>query len=310
MADTKERTISYRRADWLIDNPDSISLSSMLKQAAGKLKSVEDRSLYRHGQVMRLVNLRASKEGFLAHITLETPGEAASVVPKVDKSVEEADVETTAPPEGKEFMDGDAFLFVKEDHVCLCMTGMMDVTVRNFLQDFFMKAKIRRDADKFDLIKVADISKVKLLQSQGVKEIELRAALFAASAQYHKRRAHPQGFLGAVAKQTMSLLGNEHDVNFDALKVMLTLKVDERRRGLVLGEKRMKQLGTDLLRNQQPGDDFTIVTKTGQRIGPQEIFMRSTAQIEALGKSVERTPAWRELVRFYEALRTSGALEE
>lgn len=311
MADTRERTVSYRRADWLIQDPDSINLGSCIKQASGKLKSIEERTIQRpNGQLMKLLSLKGYQEGHFLHITLETPGEAASVVPTVDKSVEETEISTAAPPVGTEFMDGDAFLFVKGNDVCLCTTSLHDSTVRSFLIDFFAKAKLRKDAKHFDLAKVASIPKVKLLQAQGVQEIELRASLYAATAHYLKRKAHPQGLLGSLAKQLKAVLGKENDANPDAMKAALTLKADRRRKGLALGEKRLVQIGIDTLKHQENGDDFTIVTKTGQRIGPNEIYMRTTVEMDAIGKSVVRDRAWKELHKFYAVLESSGALEE
>lgn len=309
--DTKERTVSYRRADWLNENPASINLGSCVKQAVAKLKSVDDRTISRPGgQLMKLASAKGHKEGHLLHITVETPGEYASIVPAADKAKEEVEVGTTAPPDGAEFMDADAFLFVRGNDVCLCSTNLQDSSVRDFLIAFFEKAKLRKDASLFDLAKVANIPKLKLLQSNGVQEIELRASMYSATAHYHKRKAQPQGLLGGIAKHVKAILGNEHDANEDALNVVLTLKTDRRRKGLVLGEKRIKDIGINVLKNQQRGDDFTIITKDGQRIGPDELYMRTTVEMESLGKSVQRDKAWKEVVKFYESMEKAGALEE
>ena len=101
-----------------------------------------------------------------------------------------------------------------------------------------------------------------------------------------------------------------HDVTSDALRVMLVIRSDKRRTGIALGEKRLKVLATDVINNQEDDDEYIIVTKGGQRIGPQEILMRSTVRIDAIGKSVQRDKAWKELYAFYESLDSSGALEQ
>ncbi len=310
MADSKERTVSYRRAVWVIDEPESINLGSMVKQALARLRTVEDRTIERaNGQLTKLLKVRGYDEGHFLHITVETPGESASVVPTVSR-VEETDVDTTQPPAGTEFMDGDAFLYVKRDHVTLCSTGLQDASIREFLISLFQKAKLRKDAGQFDLAKIADISKLKLLASQGVEEIEMRAATYWATAHYLKRKHQPQGMLGEMAKLMRTWLGKTNDVNQDAINVMLSFKVDRRRRGgIVLGERRLKEIGAGILKSAEAGDDFTIVTKLGQRIGPNEIFMRSTVRIEALGKSVVCEKAWKEVRRFYDVLSENGALE-
>ncbi len=125
MADKKERTVSYRRADWLIQQPESINLASCIKQSSVRLKTVDERTIQRaNGQLIRLASLKGRSEGYLLHLTVETPGESASVVPKVEVAIEETEVSTASPPEGMEFMDGDGFLYVKGNDVCLCTTGI------------------------------------------------------------------------------------------------------------------------------------------------------------------------------------------
>ncbi|MEA2951169.1 MAG: hypothetical protein QOJ96_689 [Alphaproteobacteria bacterium] len=312
MVSKREKTISYRRAEWLNDDPSSINLGMCLKQAADKLKSVAERTIVRaNGQQVKLVGMKGSKGGHLLHFTADTPGESASIVPKkAIAAPDEIQVGTAAPPVDAEFMDGDAFLYVNGNDVCFCATGLRDSTIRHVLQDFFALAKIRKDSTAFDLLKIADVSKVKLLQSQGVAEIELRSTLSTATVSYNRRKHQPQSIVGAAAKQFRAVLGKEHDVTSDALRVMLVIKTDRRRTGIALGEKRLKTLATSIINDQEDDDEYIIVTKGGLRIGPKEILMRSKVQIDSIGKSVQRDKAWKELFTFYEALEADGALEQ
>ena len=287
MADKREKSISYRRAQWLVDDPASINLASCIKQAAVKLTTVAERTVPRNnGKFVRLAMLSPeSKGGLYLHLTEDTPGELASVVPKAISTSTEIEVSTTAPPSGAEFMDGDAFLYVNENDVCLCSTGMRDASIQYFLQDFFKQAKIRSDAVQFMLAKVSDVSKIKLIQNQGIREIEIRAILYEATLTYNRRKAQAQSIVGAAAKHIRYVLGNEHDVNSDALQVALSVKTDRRRKGLKLGEKRIQTLATDLIKHQEGDDDFVIITKKNQRIGPNEIFIKTTVEIDSIGKS-------------------------
>jgi hypothetical protein len=311
LTDKREKTVSYRRAEWLTDDPKSMSLSGFIKQASDKLTTVDERTITRDsGQEIKLASLKASRSGFLLHFTVDTPGESASIVPKAVPASSEIEIETAAPPLDAEFMDGDAFLFVKGNDVCLCSTGMRDGAIKYFLKEFFKAAKLRKDAVLFNLAKVSDVSKIKLIQKQGIKEVEIRAALFEATMAYNRRKTQAYSVLGAAAKQMKAIFGNPHDVNNDALRVMLTIKKDKRRKGLKLGEKRIQELASDVVNNQEEGDEFIIVTNGGQRIGPNEIFMRSTVAIDSMGKSVQRDKAWKELQAFYDVLDDSGALEQ
>lgn len=309
MVEKRDKTLSYRRAEWFNADPSSISLGRCLKEALAKLKDIDERTVVRDSsQHMKLLKSKADKQGgFSLHISIETPGESASIVPTTHGT--EVDIKTLAPPAEAEFMDGDAFLYVRDNNVCLCATALRDGAIAYYLSQLFRKAKIRRDADQFELMKVADINKVDLMHAQGVKEIIIRASLYKASANLSRRRNQTVGILGATARQVKAVLGKEHDVTPDSLRVALALKTDRRFKGVHLGEKRIEDLAANLLKNQEEDDEFIIVTKLGQRIGPTEIYIKSVASIKGVGKSVERDAAWRALNNFYESLDAMGALE-
>lgn len=281
-----------------------------IRDFSKKLTTADERTIIRtEGQYVTVAAIQDElKNGIYLHLVAETPGESASVVPTA-QTVPQIDVTTVAPPPRHEFMDGDAFLFVKGDNVCLCTTAMRDGGIRYVLQELFKKAKLRKDSAKFDLIKAADLSKAALIKNEGVKEIELKAAMYKATADYQRRKTQAFSLLGAAAKHAKALFSKENDVTNDALKVILTLKVDRRfRKGIRLGEKRIEQLATDLIKNQERDDDFTIVTKGEQQIGPDELFVKVTTQMEKVGKSVERDDAWKQIKKFYSALERAGAL--
>src|SRR5262245_43028230 len=111
MAEKREKTLSYRRAEWLSAIPRGTTLESCLRDAHNTLKTVDERTIVRDsGQCIRSANKLARRDGgFFLHLTADTPGEEASVVPKKG-NVETIEVGTTSAPADAEFMDGDAFL--------------------------------------------------------------------------------------------------------------------------------------------------------------------------------------------------------
>ncbi len=313
MAGKKEKTLSYRRAEWLTDIPKGTTLESCLKGAHAVLKTVQDRTIIRDsGQHVSAIKKLAPREGgFFLHLTADTPGEEASVIPKTKKDTEELEVGTVAAPDNAEFMDGDAFLYVKDDHVCMCATGLRDGAVRLFLYEFFDKAGLGDHATKFELMKAANVDKLKMLKTQGVKEIALNASLYQATAQYDKRKSSTGGLLRAVAKHIQAIVQAELEDFDDSLRVQVTIKTDGRvRKHLSLGEKRIEKLATDVVEHAETNDDFEIITNYGQRVRPDEIFLSETMFIAGLGKSVKRMDAWEHLEKYYKRLRKAGALEQ
>jgi hypothetical protein len=151
----REKTVTYRRAEWF-DGPKGRSLENCLKQAIGNLKTIDQRTVSRGGQNVRVARAdQASPNGLYLHLTIETPGESASVVPKAAPGADAIDLAAEHPPEDGEWLDGDAYLYVQGDHACLCTTLIRDSTISNFFREIFKKAKLPDAFTNFDLMKVA-----------------------------------------------------------------------------------------------------------------------------------------------------------
>jgi hypothetical protein len=149
-----------------------------------------------------------------------------------------------------------------------------------------------------------------MLNSQGVKEIALRASVYQATAQYERRKANTSGVLRKIATHILSVVGAEKEDFDDRLRVELVIKTDGRsRKNLRLGEQRIEAMATDIVSNCEKHDDFTITTNKGQQITADEIFVNEVALIDAYGKSVKCQRAWDALLDFHKSLKISGALE-
>ncbi len=311
MAQKREKTLSYRRAEWLAGIPKGTTLESCLKAAHSILKTVEERTIIRDGgQHVKAIGKLAPRDGgIFLHIVADTPGEEASVVPKTKRGTEELEVATAPAPTDAEFMDGDAFLYVKDDHICLCTTGIRDGAVRQFLYEFFAKAKLGDHANKFELLKTPNVDKLRMMRTQGVKEIALKASVFEASAMYDKRKNTAGGLLRTLTKHLQAILQEELEEIDDSLRVQIIIKTDSRsRKNLKVGERRIESLAANVVQNAETDDDFEIVTGNGQTIKQHEVFLSETVQIDSLAKSVKRKDAWDHLEAYFRRLKASGAL--
>ena len=70
MANKREKTLSYRRAEWLTDIPKATTLESCLRDAHNKLKTVDERTIIRdNGQCVRSVarELIGGTAGIVGH---------------------------------------------------------------------------------------------------------------------------------------------------------------------------------------------------------------------------------------------------
>jgi hypothetical protein len=250
------------------------------------------------------------QKGYFLHLTVDTPGEYASVVPKAATGTTEIRVATIPPPNDAEFMDGDAFLYVRRNDICLCMTTIRTGAVRDFFDRFFEAAGIRRDARDFHLVNALDPDKVALLMRKGVEAIDLKGTLHTASVLYAKRKTQAVGIFDVARKHFNALIGSPHDVGADGIRAQVILKADKRRSGFAVGYKKLERIAISIIENQEDDDDYSIITKDKQKIKPREIILHSHVELDSIGKSVDREQAWEALLRYYNELETSGHLAQ
>lgn len=304
----RDKTLHYRRAKWVhIGQP----LEAYIRQAVQQLPTAEDRTI-EHGEdhfVRCLRTRRRQAGGIFLHLTADTPGEAASTVPK-HLNLADLDVGAAPPPQDAEFMDGDAFLFVRDDHVCFCSSGMRDGGIQYFLARLFEKANLGDNAPMFILDKIADADKLALIEECGVKEIVLNASVFEAVSLYNARRQEPVGILRAVGQKLYSLLADDNEDRQDNLSVQISIGADGRvRHNEERGYERLAELAEQLLDGIQDGDSFTVVTKDGQKITAGKIILQKPVSLPAAGKSVSRDAAWNELIGYFGELSANHLIE-
>lgn len=300
----KTKTLSYRRAVWL-EGSDK-TLETYLREAIKKKKTVSSRSFGKPGdQIVKGLVVRPLRAGgVILHITAETPGDPASVLSIAQDDNDNGTVSTAPAPVGTEFMDGDAFAYCRDDDVCICSSILRDASITWFCFEFFRSANLGENSIKFDLQKVADASKLAIIQNDGVKEIELGAGLYEATTTYQARKDKLSGALGTVGRHISALFGSDKHPRPDNLQVAVVLKADGRiKDGRVLGYRRINQLARSLIDGKE---DYVIVTRKNQRITNDSISIKRVVEIEAHGKSVNSNAAWKALAEFYAELIESG----
>lgn len=314
MVEPRKKTLSYHRAEYFCDHPNTINLGLCIKQAAEALQTVMQRSIQRAGgYMMRLADYKRDQDGrgCFIHLTFETPGEPASIVPHVTADASELQVTTLAPPNYAEFMDGDAFLYVNGNDTMLCTTAVAIGSIRYYFHAFFDKAAIRHDAGQFEFMNAVNTKLFDLIQRKGIKEIEIKASMLEASAHYQARKTHVAGVTGHVSRFLRHIAGSDPVVKDDALRVAVTLNVDKRlKKGIALGRKKLENIAMNIIENREAEDDYTIILESGEKIKPKELVLRSHANIDSLGKSVVKEAAWNALFSYYRELFQSGQLDQ
>ena len=125
-------------------------------------------------------------------------------------------------------MDGDIIVFAKGNDLCICATSLHAGAIGAYCDELFRKAKLGDDATKFDLQKVANVDKLKMIEEQGVKEIDLTATLDEASVKYVKRKTAIGGGLRVLGRHLNAILRKDEPAARDNIRVGIVLKTDGR----------------------------------------------------------------------------------
>ncbi len=307
MPEEKTRTLSYRRAIFLAPEADK-TLADYLTKAKKKIPGLI-KFTYDSGLVLEERHHRHKPEvGHFLHIVAYTPGEQASIVPHIP-----GDLCTAPPPEEADFLDGDIMVLIAGNHVTICANSLHEKKVERFLDKYFEVAAIESVSRHFNLSKVANINKIKMIEKQGVKEISLDASLFDASIQYSERTTIRKKLGGALLDEVKALFrkddGTSDIQESENLTAHLILKYDGRRKDIAVGRQRLEDISKKIVEEEEE-EGFTIKTVSGETLRGNDIALRKSVKIDKFGKSVWYDQTWRELEAYYRELFHSGLLDQ
>ena len=320
--DTKVKKFYYRRAVW--EGQRKGKIEKILTKAHESLDTVGKRT-FETGSGAEIRGARYSdNKGLYLHIAAYVPGEATSIIEKSARA-KQSRVTAQAAPDGKDYLDGDAFVFVKENEVIICPSGLREAVVERYIWHILKKSGHEDIAHTFELDKIASASKLKMIKDQGVKEVVLNASLYEASLlQMDKKKPNISNIKRSIADNLEAIFGQDPDLKQihqqENINVKVSLKFDgtaARRNNKVTGygvagRKRLEGAAVQLVSNYSDVDDdqFTIITGMGNSITPDEIRVSESYKVETLGKSLSRKSAWKLLREYYDRLKTEGVFSQ
>jgi hypothetical protein len=313
MVDMRERTVSYRLAEYFSTRSNTKTLEDYVKSAFKKLPNPESWSFRIAGQFfLEGRHKQHSKSvGYFIHIAAFTEGESASVVPSYKKEPG-GDLSTLSPPEDVEFLDGDLMFLVSGNHVIICGSNLHETYAQHFLEHLFDAANLGDDSWKFTLVKKANIDKVRLIQKQGVDQINLDASLYDTTLDHQERTSLQRKIGGRLWDEIAAVFSDDErlqDVReSENLVAHLVVKFDKRKKGGEIGRERLQRMANELVKD---GDDgFKIVTGNGQVLGSDDVVLKKKISLQRHGKTVDHVHTWHELDVYFSELKSSGLLEQ
>jgi hypothetical protein len=319
----KPKTFYYRRAVW--DNQGRDTLEVILKKAHDKMPTTADRS-FDNGSEGKIegAHYHADSQGIFLQIAAYVPGEPTSTIGK-NKRGKSAVIGAEGTPEGKDYLSGEVFVLVKDNHVILCTSGAREPTATAYFYNVLVRAK-EKAAGSLALEKIAQLSKLAMIRKEGVKEIQLGASLYEASRiEINKDTSKIDNLRAKIANQIMQIFAEDATLQeikeSENLNINLSIKFDgaEGRKvhkdpkfgdaGLRRLLKTSEEFVKDLGRNGRD-EGFAIITRNNNRITDDEIRVSSVYNIEVLGKSISHSDAWEKLAVYYNDLKQNGVLAQ
>lgn len=311
-AKLKNRTIYYRRVGWL--DGSTQTLETYLIGAHQKLASANQRVFqYHEGEIFGLQNTHKKGVGSMFHVAEYVPHQRWTVVPFASgKSSQNTGIQ--APPAEKNFMVGEVFFLVSGDHVLICPSGAREAVVEAYIHQVLRAVNLDDISGKFSLNAVADINKINMIKTQGVKSVEMNASLYEATTEYHARKDVRETLMHNLSRSFLSMFANDpnselRDISTkENLQVKLLISFDKRKEGEI-GQKRLSNVAQQLISSDEE-DGFTIITGENQRLKANEIRISESFQFEPRGNSISRVDAFDYLELYLENLKRMGVLQQ
>ncbi len=337
--EVKTKRLFYRRANCSTegftekDKEKEVTLEALLKTCHTHCKMTSLRTFKGlYGSEIQCPKYEDKNgDGLLLHIASYVPDQATSAIEKASTTSENSSVSTVPAPEGKNFLDGDAFVLIKGNDVVLTLSGIRENVVTSYMSQILDKNDFKKAGLALEFRGIAKDDKVKMIQTQGVKAIELNASLYEASLMHlekqnekSKRETKIFDLPGAVADtlkqvfakdKTLKEITEQENVN---IKLSISFDGNEARKKVhkktvgfgSVGKSRLEKASELILQeaNKDDVDGFTIITGDNNKIKSDEIVVSDTFRIKTLGKSLDHTDAFAKLQEYYTQLKDRGTL--
>jgi hypothetical protein len=202
--------------------------------------------------------------------------------------------------------------FVDGNNVIICASNLHEKKVEFYLSKYFELAKLDNITSAFSLKKIANVDKVKLIKSQGVKSISMDLSLYEASMEHIERKSISTRLLGRAWDEFKTFfLKDTGDTDIDSLENLtarLVLSYDGRKKDIKIGRSRLEDVAKTMVEEEDEG--VIIETVEGQKIKGNDIALKKFVNINKDGKSVWYDQAWDELKIYHSELTTGGYLEQ
>ncbi len=303
MLKTRQRTLFYRRTAWLNRQED---LENLLKRAHDNLPHTEDRTFdYNEGQIQGLC-IDPRSAGLFCHVGYYIPKQPASLIP-VPSKVKMEDTAPQNPPAKHDFLQGDIFFLVSENHLVLCPSSLHEHVAVAYIKEVFDKTGKDYLLKEFSVEPIANVNKLKLLNAEGVKKVLLNTSVYAATQDHIHRKSLKQTMVSGIRDVLDQFVTDDGQSAKDKenLSVNIEIIFDSRKKEGVVSKQKIEALAASTVDEK----GFTIVTRRNKKLTFDEIRLSEKVDLPVEGSSVGREAAWNEIQGYFKRLKDTGMIE-
>ena len=287
------------------------SLEHYLALAHDALPLVHQRTFPLGNQEIKGCHAEQLPSGCYAHVTVVTPGEAATTVPD-EQDTPHVDLQQIPPPEKSNYMDGDMCFFLKGNHLLFCSTHLPVSRAKDYIREVFEQTGQPDAARAFTFTQVADVDKLQMIQT-GVKSLSLGAGLFPATARYQERQTVRKQLLGGMMREIFSLFQKDPSLKDyteeENITAELVIKFNRSLKGGAKGQLRMQKLA-EMVIDDKEHEGFKIKTYNNESLTAEDVVLRKSVRVEKDGKTVQYRDVWENMRQYFAELQKNGLLEQ
>ncbi|WP_027390876.1 hypothetical protein [Chrysiogenes arsenatis] len=311
MSLTCTRTLFYRRAVW--SRSQSNDLERIITDAHQKLSNTENRTFpHRLGKIQGLKYFLAENGGIFLHIGLYRPNQPTSIIPQPSPQSPATDLSVCPPPDGHDYLSGDIFVLIKNNHVILCPSGVHESIATSYLSSVLLSVDQHELAESYTVDPIVNTDNLRILNREGVKEIELSGALYSASVEHIERTTVQRKLFGSLAQEIRGMFASDVTPNgIENLNVRVTISFDSRKKESKLtAASRVADIAKKIVADEPEDDGFKIVTGKGNHLSARQMRVSEKVQLRLEGNTVVYNDVMNAVLAYMTTLQRDGTLSQ
>ncbi|MFV3329897.1 hypothetical protein ACNFIA_03060 [Pseudomonas sp. NY15437] len=279
-----QKPIHYVRATYNQNTAPNKPLEQLIRSAMSKLGNMAQTEIAMG--TLGIVGIRHRDTTLTNPLCLAigagVPGEKMTTMGLKVTAAADLDQATQAPA-NRAFKLSEAFVLIDQNDVLLVTEGSFRVpTIASYLRELISKATLRSGDVAFELRKVTNQNKKKVLEDEGIKELRLNTTMYRATQELDGQTngtatvsSRLKSFVGTLkdlfaedVSDTQRALLAQH---WGEVQVSTVIKADGGSRAEAIVLDAMRSVGEDVLDEEDDSIDVTVITKKGTAIRLGEV---------------------------------------